>query len=527
MNGADKRKFCGILLALLSVAGGLTLVPAEFRLSEVHAPFLVLVQTLRLMASGALAHLDFPTVTGPLGVRPFLWARDLAALAGWPAGLGFALGLGQFLVVLAILPPLWWVAVSRMGRRLAAFLALVLTIVIIALVPGEGGLSLGLDAHAVRWSWAWATLALLIVVVPARVRRADEADGLALGGALTVLALTRSDLALALSVPVALGLVYQFRARVLAIAIGVLLIVWAVLFWRHGTAYWAAWARDLGASCPGLADPALWPTLLPGRLTPGFAVAAPLAAGAALLLRRASRGAGATLLLVLPFLLLAGLLMDGTGMLWLMPVAFALMALLPDEGDGPRRAIAGAALATLVLMAPMLAAMAASPVRHLMAQNDPAGPILPATPDLALLGAEELIRVETRLAPNGAVPAGTMTFGDRPVPDCRLAGGVVSALRDQAMVLAGAGLVDGRQPFVADITGPHWILAPLDPLPGMAPRQDRGLPGLAGADMLLVPDCPLDPAQRARILTLIAAGDMTVTEVFRGEMFTLYSLDRP
>lgn len=521
-----KRKYCGILLVLLLVEAASAVFCRSFTVSTGGAGMLAPLQHAQLLLAGLVPGVDFPSSDGVLAALPFTLSQLYAPYIWLAPGAGPALIWGQGLMLAVALPVLLWAVLSRMDSRPGTLLSLAVVGLFLALTPGLPGGGETMDHYAARWCWAWASLVVVLVVVPARSGRADTWDGLALGMAMAALLTIRAEFAVGLGLPVMAGLIYQYRARVLAIAIAVLLVVWAVPFWIWGTAFWNGYARAVLAAYPGPWDAQALLAALLAQLTAVPVLAGLVSLAAALLLRRASLGAGNSLLLMLPALWLLYALFPDSGPVWLLPVVVCLLALMPGEGDGPRRALSGVGLAGVVLALPGLVTLLASPARHLWLQSQPAHPVMPPA-GLMAAGSGDALTLTLRVGPSGEPLRDAVVFGQRLLPDCETTGGVLDALRAQAEVLEGAGLVEGRQPFVADLYSAHWLFSDLAPLQGGAPRQEAGLPGWDDAGYLLVPDCPVSAPARRRILAEIEAAEgPEISEVFRGEQFTLYALRR-
>ncbi|WP_141101942.1 hypothetical protein [Oceanicola sp. 22II-s10i] len=484
---------------------------------------------LRVVA-GQVPHMDFMTPIGDLAFRPIaalLMLPDrIAALP--PLGLGRAMLWSQVMAAVVLLPAVCWTGLSRMRFGPAVVFGLLTLGLVTGLVFGGVHTNLSLSMHYNRWAWALTFLVVVLVVVPAGRRRADLFDGLVIGLALSALVLIKATYAVALALPVTLGLLIQFRARVMWVAGLAALAVWGLYAWAFGPEFWRAYADDLLTVLRSGIRPFPGETLQAVALSPAYTFATLAGLAAALLLRRESRGPGLALMLFLPAFVYISYQNYGNDPLWLVPVAFCLIAQLPGPGEGPRSAMAAVALTALVLVAPQMGNVLYSPVRHALLPASQYRPLLPdpAHADLRMLAARgEAPFVQATMVLPGQTPD-LPEFQGRPLAECKREGGLVPVIEAETALLAELGITQGPQPFVADFLAPYWMYSALTPLPDGAPWYYDGLPGLETATHLMVPVCASKPHVRAHILSLIEARGVPLTETGHNELFTLYEIGR-
>ncbi|WP_375687220.1 hypothetical protein [Pseudooceanicola sp. LIPI14-2-Ac024] len=519
MSAAQVRLFCGILAGYLALQLGLVWLADGFRFARHEGDMLHLAELVLRMASGEVPHRDFVTPIGDLAIRPMAWMMALGT------GLGAAMLWGQILVALALIPMVVWTGVSRLRFWLATVFGLVVLGLATAQVFGGWDVQLSLSMHYNRWAWALSFVLVVLVVVPPRGPSRPALDGAVIGLCLAAVALIKASFAVALVLPVLLGLMLQWRRVDILAGLAAGLAVCALYALALGPSFWIGYARDLlqvlGSDIRAYPSHALDEVVLSPLFLPATAVG--LAAG--LLVRAVDRAAGLTLLMLLPAFAYICYQNFGNDPLWLVPVATCLVAMLPAAETGPRRAMEAAALAGVVVVAPALINTLWSPLRFLSHPRAMFEPLVAEPSGADLLTLSSRIGPSIAFTPIHPVPdEHKIFFRGRELPECKQDGGLVGELRAQVAALAAQGIVTGPQPYVADFQAPHWMLSDLSRLPGAAPWYYDGLPGFGAATHLLVPDCPSKPAVRARILGLIDAAEVPLTEVHHGAGVTLYAI---
>ncbi len=240
-----------------------------------------------------------------------------------------------------------------------------------------------------------------------------------------------------------------------------------------------------------------------------------------ILLRQSGRGrAGLLLLLLLPAFVYITYQNFGNDPQWLMLLVALLLTLLPPDGDAGngwgwalRGAIDLAAVAALAFALPSFLNLAYSPWRHLWldaadyvplhaGQSRPM-PIWPAEdalcPARRQCGAGRRRAGLEQLSPlRRARRRRSMTLNGEELPDCELRErawrpGIATIAAD----LEAAGYA-GRRIYEADLFNVLWLYGDFPRLQGAAPWYYGGAPGIADADLVLVPDVPDRTRRRAQ-----------------------------
>lgn len=499
------------ITALLAfAAGGLSFTSHE-------ADMVHLVELVRRAAAGQVAHLDFMTPIGGWAVQP------MALLLRAGLGLGAAMIGGQVLV-----SALLFLNVIRLAERLTLAQFTVLCLVTAGLstgvVYGATDPLVSLSMHYNRWCWSATILVVLTVTIPGKHPGTRLGDGVVVGILMAGMALTKVTFAVALAIPVILILLRAGRRETLiaSLVAASLLLLGVTLI--HGIGFWYAYAGDLLAVTGSANRPmpsAPWPALI---LSPtGTPVTLVVLGGIWALMRAGRRDLGTALMLAYPAFVFITWQNFGNDPLWLVAVALILWVVSDGAQGRPRTALRAVALAAAVLILPVMLNIAYSPLRHLMLPRAEFREMLPGAPDLRMATArgQGAWVKQTMIAPPGDVPT---VFRGRDLPQCELTGGLIAALsRDAAALLNMEPGLD-RQPLVADLFSPHWLFAGLRPLQGGTPWYYDGLPGLADATHVMVPECPADMRARARILALLEDRGVALTEVGRTADFTLYRI---
>ncbi len=83
--------------------------------------------------------------------------------------------------------------------------------------------------------------------------------------------------------------------------------------------------------------------------------------------------------------------------------------------------------------------------------------------------------------------------------------------------------IGDRPTFVADIVGAHWLYGGV-PLKGGSPWSYGLLDGLSSAELLAVPNCPINTRIRNTLLSEIEDAGVTVSEVSSSPLMILYRI---
>lgn len=508
----------GALAALYTscflMAGGLILTAHEADM--IHLSDMVL-----RMADGQVPHRDFMTPIGGWAVQP------MALLFQAGLGLGSAMIWGQVLVALALLTIAAWVGASRLTSGQSLGLLIAVAGLGFGLVFGGDQPLLSLSMHYNRWCWAAATLVVVMTFVTPDGDRCAARDGALIGGLMAAMAMVKVTYALALALPILLALLHARRSRALWTALATALFVLLVVTLFEGLAYWRAYADDLLAvtrSSHRAMPSAGWRALV---FSPSGLPLTALMLAAWWALRRAGlRQAALALVVFYPAFVFISWQNYGNDPLWLVAVALVLWSLSGRVADPlARKVTLAAALAAGVMILPVGINILTSPMHHAILPQDLTRPMLPDHGDLRMATA----RGQGAWISRALIPSGQgepTVFQGQTLPDCTLTGGLIAVLeRDGAALMRLDPALD-RQPLVADLLSPHWMFEGLRPLRGAAPWYYDGLPGLADATHLMVPDCPADPSARRHFLGLIESQDLRLAPAGQAEGFTLYRIER-
>jgi hypothetical protein len=462
------------------------------------------------MAGGEWPHLDFMTPIGVGAMAPiagFVWAG---------AGVGHAFLLSQAAVAAALLPALWWVGVTRLGGgRLALGFGALAVSLCMALVYGGADTDVSVSMHYNRWAWAVAWVLLAALLIPPD-RSAPRLDGAMIGAGLASLAVIKITYFAAVAPVALLALLLRRQRRALAWAATTGLGVAGLVTALAGPGLWLAYLGDLAAVAasetrpqPGLEFTGILgaPTHLAATLT---------LLGAVAVLRRSGRETeGLILLAAAPGLVLITWQNFGNDPQWLPLLAVALLALRPAGQGG--QAYLSVALVAGALALPSTVNLASSIARLERVEPATSAPFLPGRAAHADLRVQtERLQTVLQNAPSpGFAPDAAPTFWGTELPACQMVAGGIRVLATMADEVAAAGFA-GRAALLADQIQPIWLMGDLGRLEGGAPWYYGGTPGLASAEIVVVPLCPMRTAARKQVIDALATSGTRVREAFRG-----------
>ncbi|HDR27349.1 hypothetical protein [Rhodovulum sp.] len=528
MRRYDPVGLAGAMAAVLAAATWAGLAAGGLYPVMHEGDMLHMVQIVLRQAAGEWPHLDFMTPLGVLAYAPVA----LFVRLGHPVAEAFV--LGQALVGAALLPAAWWAAHDRLPRPLAYLFGAGIMLLAVALVPAtpDPGISLSMSYN--RWAWAILFVLLLLAVLPGRRQGAGArvADGLAMGLGLAALALIKMTYALAAVPVVALALLLTRdrlgAAAALSAGFGVMLAVTAAA----GPAFWGAYLGDLLDVARAEIRPFPSGTVLDVLTAPAALAGSLLYLAAVTLARRSGRAREGLLLLVAaPGLTYVTFQNFGNDPVWLFFLGIVALALCPGPAEGGGRGLAVTGWGALILVAPILVAMAESPARNLMARS--AGPVEVLPGDHGIrMQPDRVDHVLTRVSrpmsvghawwQGSMMPEPTVVAGV-PLEPCRLISGLVGWFRTISEDIDAAGF-GGRQALVADILTAYWLYGGVAPLPGGAPWYYGGLPGAEAAELVLVPQCAARPDVRAHILRELDKAGVVLTELRRTDDYLLLGI---
>ena len=528
MEQISGQKLFVYLFGLIVFLGAISLMKGGLYINRHEGDMLHLSEIVLRMAQGEWPHLDFVT---PLGIAAFMPISGLMQ-AGF--GLGMAMLLSQIIVALVFLPAIWWVARTRFAPPVSLAFGAASLVMVLALVHGEAAPDVSLSMHYNRWAWAAAFLAVPIAMLPARDTSVGWPDGVILGAAMGFLILCKVTFAVALTPGLIAALVLRRAWGTIGLGLVTVLICVAIPTVLAGIDFWQAYIADLlQVSSSGIRPRAgaTWMALL---MSPAFIVANLVLVASFLVLRKGDRPQdGLVLLLLAPGFIYITYQNYGNDPKWLALLA----ALVFTLGSSTAHRIL--ALTAAILIAPSFYNMAVSPLRHAW---------LGEAQYVAMFEAPGLSDVHTPIhRVNRVQERGTVTFEDPQFaalnefadkepdivfegityPSCKQELGLLGIMRDVASDLRAAGLGDEARIFTTDTFGSIWMFGGFAPLQGGAPWSYGALSGFENAGYVLVPSCPITPSVfKALTSGIDAQEDVTLTELRRTELYTIYEISR-
>ena len=486
-----------LLVALVIFETAVLLLPGRILIDAHEVDVLHAVNAVLRMSEGERPHIDFVTPLGPMAFYPMAWLVQ--------AGSGVAQAFMLVNVALAALlvPALVRIADSRLTGGAGLAFGAVVIVFATALVFGGTQANVSVSMSYNRWAWAVGLVVLVLALVDPKTER-PGLDGAMIGVGLAYLALLKVTFFVGFAPVILLALFLRGaqKALIVALGAGVTCAVIAVVVFG-GMNFVRGYVADLlfvlGAEVrprPGLP----WHSLLGAPLyLPGI-----LCHLALIVVCRVS-GASREGLLLLTLLPVFGFVTYqnwGNDPKWLVFLGFFALAvgriagLQPIFGHAARRLCSFLAVACFALSAPVLANMALSPIRNLVASPDGYVPMLAAQRHTGLrIGIERSVK-----------PAGDMALPQiddladmqGSLPEAQLAGetfrrcamtrGYFGKMLTISRRLEALGLAEKRVLF-ADVTNPIWLIGPFARVPGEAPWYYGGTPDMAGIDVVVVPTC--------------------------------------
>ncbi|MCI2397956.1 hypothetical protein [Aliiroseovarius subalbicans] len=535
MSRANAILLAGFLTSFLIVLAGATLAKGGFMLGKHEGDTLHLLDIVFRMAAGELPHLDFVTPIGLFATLP------IALLVKVGLGAGQAMILSQVIVAALFLPAIWWVAATRFRDAVGWIFGAVILILILALVHGTTERSVSFSMHYNRWAWAAAFLAITTAILPSLSPRHHAVDGIVIGLAVAVMAMTKATYFVAFAPPILVALLAHRAGRSLLWAIGSGLIVAGLVTLAAGIEFWLAYLDDLRTVAGSDVRPNPGETLQVVIGAPAYMAGSLLLILSAILLRQAGRMTeGMVLLLLAPGFFYVTYQNYGNDPQWLALLGVLLWTLRPTRevhnalGWDVGKGLSYTAVAVLALATPSYTNLAYSPFRHLSVSAADYMAMLPGTgvhEDLRVATSRNQ-RVDAKIPVDGPdtpyawLDAGPredeVTFQGETLPICASDAGLSVWLRTFARDMDDSGLVAGKAVFTADLLPSVWMFSDAVPLKGGAPWYYGGLSGFDNADLVFVPLCPLVPKVRKLILEEITKRGATLTEVRRTDLYILY-----
>ncbi len=529
------------IMALAVIAfGGAPLLKGAFYLGKHEGDAMHLADLVLRMADGQWPHLDFMTPIGILAIAPIA----IFVKAGF--GLGHAIFYAQILVALCLFLPALHVAKSRLtGIWPYAYGAFVM-LLCLALVHGEAQNAISISMHYNRWSWAIAYVIIPIAVIEPLGPRRPWLDGALLGLGLAALVLLKVTYFVALAPGILVALLARRNGRAILAAVIAGLIVAAAMTALAGFQFWLAYLKDL------LTVAASGERQAPGASFTGV-IAEPLYMGgslvlvaAVMLLRQAGRMVeGLALLVLMPGFFYIAYQNFGNDPQWLYLLALLAFILRPAApvanrlGWDMRVALSYVGALALAFGAPSALNLAFSPFRHLATDTEDTVPLLPALAvhdDIRTL-APRLYTANIKLPydrpgePYAAYrerakrPEPAVLNGEK-LPECQLEGGMTAwfELVTDDLEKAGYG---GSRLIATDLFSAYWMFGDFLSVRGAAPWYYGGVPGVANADYIVVPLCPMQPELRQQMLKALDEEGWALHEVRRTDLYILIQARKP
>lgn len=506
-----------VFAAILAVQTLLTALGGGLYFTAHEADMIHLTDLVLRQSGGEVFHSDVATPIGGWATLPMA----LLHRAGF--GLGQAMVWGQIIVATSFLPFLTVAVASRLTLGQSFVFGAVALGLVTGFVYGGTEPLISFSMHYNRWCWAAALTIALVVLLPARTSAAP-ADGIVIGGLMAAMAMVKISYPVALVLPVVFGLLRNGRTKTFLAACATAFVILFIVTAVEGLDYWRAYIGDLLAvagSSNRAAPGADWPELVlsPRGAPATLAVLALIYFGA----RLGRRDLGATLILFFAAFTAITWQNYGNDPVWLCVVAMVAWGLSTQGQGSAARALRVTSMAAAVTILPVMLNILWSPVRHLTSPEALSQPVLAEEPGLRMVAARgdaAFAKITLIAAPDTQ----TRTFRGEALADCDLTGGLIAVLRRDAQTLTERFPDLDRQPLVADLFQAHWLFADLSPLSGGTPWYYDGLPGLADATHVLLPDCPADHRARDRVIALLDEAEVPLEKVGDGEGFRLYRI---
>ena len=450
------------------------------------------------------------------------------------AGVGTAFAYAPVLLGVFLLPAVYWVGVSRFNPAAAVGFGLLVLVQLNALLHGGVEPTVAVSMYYNNWCWAISAVVVALAVLPnGRAGSFSKiAEPVFLGVGVALLVLIKATFAVFLLPAIIVGMLLHKAVRQLAIAMAVCLVfLAAVTAPIGGVAYWQGYVADLMfvAQSPARAQPGDPLALM--VLSPTHLVAIIGLMAGFLFLRQAKlMGQG------LVFLALAAGWIFVTHQNWqndphwlglagLILFAMRQDVVLYNRFGWPLHGALGAvATGFLVLAAPLFLAQVQSALVHSGLNGRSFQPASPH-PKLADLRFRDVERGRyTVVVPAedlGSDLVAPAVLNGETLPDCQRSTGLVQSMMQMGAALDGISQTHGAQVLNADWVNGLWLFSKTEPLHGGAPWYYGGVPGLAGAEFVVVPLCPMGQGVRRIMLEEIEKAGVQLEEVNRNALFVL------
>lgn len=488
-----------ILVLILTVEAIVLLLPGHLAIDAHEVDVLHAVNAAMRLLAGERQHIDFLTPLGPMAFQPVAWLIE--------AGTGIARAFLTVNVIVAavLIMPVIRIATSRLTPRVGVTFGAVVIILSTALVYGGDQANVSVSMSYNRWAWAVSLVVLMLALMPPSVKH-PLLDGAFIGLGLGYLALLKMTFFVAFGPVVALALILRGDLKgLVAAGLSGICVALTALAVFGGPAFVVGYSSDLmfvlSAEVrprPGIAWHSLLaaPAYLPGVLCHLALVV--------VLRKTGASTEGLLLLALLPAFAFVTYQNWGNDPKWLIFLGFFALAMTKPAavqtvfGYRAHSVLAGLAIASFALIAPVLTNMATSPLRNVTALS---GDYLPMLADPA--HASLLIKKERSIDPSGEVKLAGIpgfapapetasrrpfTLGGEDIPRCAMTRGYFGKMAEISARLVELGHSNQRILF-ADVTNPLSLVGPFKSVPTEAPWFYGDVPDKAAFDALVAPTC--------------------------------------
>ena len=508
------------LIALWLVEAALLLLPGHLAITGHEVDVLHAAEAAIRLSLGQTQHIDFLT---PLGVLAF---SPISLFLSLGFGISTANMAANLLIALCFIPVLSWVALRRMGGKMAFFFAGLTLIMITGVVYGGDQATVSMSMYYNRWGWAAVFVIVVLLLFPDQGDRpAPLRDGVILGAMLGFLLLLKATFFITLAPVVLLVCLIDkaFRPLVAAILTGLIICGVATLAFG-GIPFWAAYVSDMlfvsGSEVrprPGkeIGELLSLPAFLPGSII--------LLASIMGLRSSGSMRDGLVLFLLAPAFVYITYQNWGNDAKWLLLLGFGAL-LWARESAGlevygyPRQTYFNiVAASALALIAPSFINLSTSPIRNMIASDDDYISVMKDPLHAGLIierersfVADAMVRVDGVVDPSKGEEDKedeTLHLSGFKVPRCNLKTGYYGLMRQMGAEYAASDY--GDLPFAyVDVANPLPLIADVKRLDYASPWYYGGTRDAAGAEHLLVPKCPIsEPTFKVYLDALNASED--------------------
>lgn len=487
------------------------------------------------MVEGELPHLDFMT---PLGILAF------APVALW-LSLGFLIGkaviLADVMLAAILLPFIWWIGVSRLGKAQAVFFGALVLVLLTAVTYGNGSSYTVLALHYNRWAWALAFLVFGAVLFPPKHDIGERwVAPLLIGGGMAAIAMLKITYFAAMAPAILIILLAQKQAATALKSVIVGAVIGAILVAFLGVGYFSAYLDNLLAVTEARSGRAVpWESFTNVVASPTTISGTFVLLGALFVFRKSGAMVpGLVMLIISPVLMYITYQNWANDPKWLMLVVLYLWVNLPEAGKmGVFKLPARQSILVLIVVGstvifPSAVSLLLSPVRALLAPREEyvqvTNPVLAADmriPETSL--SNVAIRTALEGMPALLPLAEAVTINGFTFPDCQSTESTLPMAAAMTAQVEALDEVRGRPVLTADKMDINWLFGDIARVTGAAPWYYGDDAGVATTDFLLVPLCPIDQNLRREMVRQFQNTNYGLGEVFHSNLLVLYRVSKP